>query len=123
MEVGALRFEVPCDDVEPVDAPIRQAPKQKAGAWIGPPQQQARLEIDLRGLRVDEMDLELRRGLDQAVLDDLEQLRIIHGMGTGALRKRVGEILKMDRRVSEFRMGGPGEGGSGVTVATFGGHG
>ncbi len=123
VEVGALRFEVPCDDVEPVDAPIRQAPKQKAGAWIGPPQQQARLEIDLRGLRVDEMDLELRRGLDQAVLDDLEQLRIIHGMGTGALRKRVGEILKMDRRVSEFRMGGPGEGGSGVTVATFGGHG
>ena len=69
------------------------------------------------------MDLELRRGLDQAVLDDLEQLRIIHGMGTGALRKRVGEVLKMDRRVSEFRMGGPGEGGSGVTVATFGGYG
>ena len=53
------------------------------------------------------------------MIADLAQLRIIHGMGTGALRKRVGELLQTDRRVREFRMGGPGEGGAGVTVATF----
>jgi len=123
VEVGAMRFELSGDDVEPIDAPSRPAPRERAGGWKGPPTEQARLEVDLRGLRVDEMDLELQRALDQAVLDELAQLRIIHGMGTGALRKRVGEILKTDRRVREYRMGEPGEGGAGVTVATFGGRG
>lgn len=73
-------------------------------------------------MRVDEMELELERALDQAVIEDLAQLRIIHGKGTGALRKRVGEMLGDDARVSEFRMGAPGEGGAGVTVATFRGR-
>ena len=123
VEVGALRFELAGADVESIDAPVRPAPTERAGGWTGPASEQARLEVDLRGLRVDEMDLELQRALDQAVLDELAQLRIIHGMGTGALRNRVGEILKTDRRVREYRMGGPGEGGAGVTVATFGGRG
>ena len=80
-----------------------------------------RIEVDLRGMRVDEMELELERALDQAIIEDLSQLRIIHGKGTGALRKRVGEILETDGRVKESRMGGPTEGGAGVTVAVFGG--
>jgi len=53
------------------------------------------------------------------VFEDLEQLRIIHGKGTGALRQRVSEVLSNDARVREFRMGGPTEGGAGVTVAVF----
>jgi DNA mismatch repair protein MutS2 len=74
----------------------------------------------LRGLRVDEMGYELSRAIDEAIFDDLSQLRIIHGKGTGALRKRVAEMLDLDARVQQHRMGGPTEGGAGVTVATFG---
>jgi DNA mismatch repair protein MutS2 len=44
-------------------------------------------------------------------------LRIIHGKGTGALRDRVGEMLRKDTRVREFRLGAWNEGGAGVTVA------
>ena len=62
---------------------------------------------------------DLDRALDDAVFEDLEQLRIIHGKGTGALRQRVSEVLSNDARVREFRMGGPTEGGAGVTVAVF----
>jgi DNA mismatch repair protein MutS2 len=80
-----------------------------------------RLEVDLRGMRVDEMELELERALDAAVFEDLAELRIIHGKGTGALRRRVTEILAEDGRVRTHRMGGPTEGGAGVTVAVFGG--
>ncbi|MGY8777381.1 MAG: Smr/MutS family protein, partial [Longimicrobiales bacterium] len=75
--------------------------------------------VDLRGMRVDELGLALDRALDDAVFEDLEQLRIIHGKGTGALRQRVGEVLSNDARVREFRMGGPTEGGAGVTWAIF----
>jgi DNA mismatch repair protein MutS2 len=70
-------------------------------------------------MRVDEMEAELVRALDEALLADLPELRIIHGKGTGALRQRVGEILEADARVSEYRMGGPREGGAGVTVVNF----
>jgi len=116
---GALRLEIPLADLELLEgAPAKVAPTSQ-GTWTSPGGGQVNLEVDLRGLHVDEMDLELSRALDQAVYEDLEQLRIIHGKGTGALRQRVGEVLKLDGRVQAFRMGGPTEGGAGVTVATF----
>jgi DNA mismatch repair protein MutS2 len=136
VEVGALRLEVPLHELEavgmgapragaegttasdaPDDGPLRA--KARVGGWSGPDRGQARLEVDLRGLRVHELEIELARALDEAVLEDLPELRIIHGKGTGALRKRVGELLDADRRVRTVRMGGPTEGGAGVTVAGF----
>ncbi|MEM7417631.1 MAG: endonuclease MutS2 [Gemmatimonadota bacterium] len=116
VEVGALRLEVRRSDVDPVEAPK----KKPRGGWKGPSRDhQVRQEIDLRGMRVDEIGIEVDRALDEALLEDLSQLRIIHGKGTGALRQRVTEILDQDARVRSFRMGGPGEGGAGVTVAEF----
>lgn len=91
----------------------------RGGGWTGPEPGQVRLEVDLRGLRVDELEIELGRALDQAILEDLAELRIIHGKGTGALRERVGELLAADSRVRSQRPGGPSEGGAGVTVAVF----
>jgi DNA mismatch repair protein MutS2 len=81
---------------------------------------EGRHEIDLRGLRVDEVELELGRGLDAALLSELAEVRIIHGKGTGAVRGRVEELLRGDRRVKAFRLGVHGEGGAGVTVARIG---
>jgi DNA mismatch repair protein MutS2 len=120
VDAGSLRLELPLQDLRAVDAPPEKRAASR-GTWRGPERGQARTEVDLRGLRVDEMEIELQRALDQAVLEDLSQLRIIHGKGTGALRQRVGEVLEGDRRVTAFRMGGPTEGGGGVTVATLGG--
>ena len=119
VEAGAFRLEVPVSDLEVVDA--SPEPEVRAGGWSAPSRGQARLEVDLRGLRVDEMELALSRALDEAILEDLRELRIIHGKGTGALRKRVTEMLDDDARVEVHRMGGLGEGGAGVTVASFGG--
>ena len=76
-------------------------------------------EVDLRGLRVDEVDLRLGRALDGAVVESLSEVRIIHGMGTGAVKARVQEILREDDRIDAFRAGEQGEGGAGVTVATL----
>jgi DNA mismatch repair protein MutS2 len=126
VEVGALRMELPVDDLELLEAPRGSpggAPEPpRRGGWTGPAGAtggQVRTEVDLRGLRVDEVDGELVRALDQAILEDLAELRIIHGKGTGALRQRVAELLAGDGRVVAHRMGGPTEGGAGVTVVTL----
>jgi DNA mismatch repair protein MutS2 len=121
VEVGSVRLEVSASELRKVTEMASAAePKPRRGGWTGPDRGQARTEVDLRGLRLDEMELELERALDQAVFEDLSELRIIHGKGTGALRKRVGDVLAADARVRDFRMGGPGEGGAGVTVAILG---
>ena len=73
--------------------------------------------VDLRGMRADEIDAVLLPALDDAVRADLRSLRIIHGKGTGALRDRVSELLRGDRRVRTFRWGAWNEGGAGVTIA------
>ncbi|HCO13936.1 MAG TPA: hypothetical protein DIT46_07110 [Gemmatimonadetes bacterium] len=119
VEVGGLRFELPDGEIESIDFIEEPAAKERARTWRKSKASHGRLEVDLRGLRVDEMDLELQRAVDEAILDDLSRLRIIHGMGTGALRKRVSELLSVDPRVQKFRTGGPGDGGVGVTIATF----
>lgn len=75
------------------------------------------MELDLRGMTVDDMLIELDRYLDQAYRAGLPFVRIIHGKGTGALRQAVREELRGHPLVSGFRSGENNEGGEGVTVA------
>lgn len=77
---------------------------------------EARTELDLRGMRVDEIQEAVEHFLDSAFLGGLHRVDIIHGKGTGALRKRVTELLQSHPQVRSFRMGEWNEGGTGVTV-------
>ncbi|MCY0882144.1 MAG: Smr/MutS family protein, partial [Firmicutes bacterium] len=67
----------------------------------------------------DEAVASVNRYLDDAVLTGLEFARIIHGKGTGVLRKTVQDLVKRDSRVKSYRSGMPNEGGCGVTVVYF----
>ncbi len=73
-------------------------------------------EIDLRGLLAEEAFGVVDKYLDDAYLAGLSQVSLIHGKGTGALRKKIGEFLSHHHRVAEFRLGEWNEGGSGVTI-------
>ena len=73
-------------------------------------------EIDLRGMMTDEAELAVERFLDNAVMGKLNEVTIIHGKGTGALRKAVQQQLRRHPRVKSFRLGRYGEGEDGVTV-------
>lgn len=77
------------------------------------------LELNLVGKRIEEADPLLHRYLEDAVLVNHKQVRIIHGHGTGAMRNFVHETLKSSRLVKDFRLGGSGEGGVGATVVTL----
>jgi len=121
VDASGVRLQVPAHELvyrgpeEPGGRTGSGTPARAASAWEGP-ESQPESEIDLRGMRVAEVDLALDRALDQAVLGGLGELHVIHGKGTGALRERVTELLGRDPRVAEHRMGLPGEGGAGVTV-------
>lgn len=80
------------------------------------------MECNLIGLRVEEAIQELEKYLDDAKFNRMASVRIIHGDGTGALRKAVHEVLKKDKDVVEFRLGSPAEGSTGATVVLFRGN-
>ncbi|HVZ79101.1 MAG TPA: Smr/MutS family protein, partial [Gemmatimonadaceae bacterium] len=116
--VGSLKLTVPTSALTRL---AQQEPDQVAVAWKGDlPEVHAASEIDIRGMRADEVEPLVMQAIDAAVRADLRSLRIIHGKGTGALRDRVGEMLKKDSRVTNFRLGAWNEGGAGVTVADLG---
>ncbi len=77
---------------------------------------QPKTEIDLRGKTVEEAIADLESFVDRALLSHISILYVIHGKGTGALRKAVNEWLRKCRQVKSFRLGNYGEGDSGVTV-------
>ena len=73
-------------------------------------------EIDLRGMTGDEAWLAVDKYFDEATLANVRTVRLIHGKGTGALKAALWKFLKVDKRISNFRIGQFGEGDGGVTV-------
>jgi DNA mismatch repair protein MutS2 len=64
----------------------------------------------------DEAILRVEKFIDESISNGLHKVDLIHGKGTGALRKRIAEYLKSDKRIKSFRLGNWDEGGAGVTV-------
>lgn len=128
--VGSVRTTVPKAAARKVRAPRRgrdgtlhpgasPAAAEPVAVMGRVPDVAAKFEVDVRGMRIGEVDGAVQLALDGAVLGDLPSIRIIHGKGTGALRERVAELLREDSRVKSFRLGAWNEGGAGVTVAEF----
>lgn len=76
-------------------------------------------EIDIRGMMVDEAEIALGKFIDDAVMAGLSQILVIHGKGTGALRKGVHSYLKRHRNIESFAFADMGEGGTGATVISL----
>ncbi len=114
VKVGGFRLKLAPGRVE-----LRQRGEQPAiQAGVGAPKPPSPgIELDLRGLVVDDMLIDLDRYLDTAYLAGLPFVRIIHGKGTGALRQAVRDELRNHPLVGSFRPGDLSEGGEGVTVA------
>ncbi len=101
---------------------LHKEQKQKKQYVISSPAiigSEAANEIDLRGLFGDDAIAQVQAFLDNAYAAGLHRVDIIHGKGTGALRKRISEFVKMYPHVKAFRLGEWNEGGTGVTVVEF----
>ena len=120
LKAGVLQMKVKADEVRLIEAAERAATAQKQPQFA--PSQRilrtasAARELDIRGMETLEAESVLDNYIDAAVMAHLETVTIIHGKGTGALRKAVHASLRRNKAVKSFRLGNYGEGESGVTV-------
>ncbi len=118
--VGSLKLKLALDELERIeDARDDPHPRiDNSHRELGRKKSETMgLELDLRGMTGEDALETLDKYLDDAVLAGAPFVRIIHGKGTGVLRRVVTEHLRRDPRVFAYRLGGAGEGGDGVTVA------
>ena len=124
LKSGILKMKAKAGEVRLIEDDERAAQKKKAAVPIQ--QNAGRVlrtsaprELDIRGLETLEAESVVENFLSAAVMGHLDTVTIIHGKGTGALRKAVHAILRRNRAVKDFRLGVYGEGESGVTVVTL----
>ena len=116
VQAGIMKLTVKLKDLRLIQD---TAPTKGVGKVQLDTQRQGGLELDVRGKLVDEAILEVDRYIDNCLMSGLDQVSIIHGKGTGALRAGIQDYLKRDKRVRSYRMGAYGEGDAGVTVVTL----
>lgn len=122
VQMGIIRSKVHISDLELIDEPvITSASLNRTGAGKIRMSKSASVstEINLLGKTVDEAVSALDKYLDDAYIAHLKSVRIVHGKGTGALRKGVHDYLRRQKHVASFRLGEFGEGDAGVTIVEF----
>ena len=116
---GFLKTRVKMSDIMLLDKPKEKPKPVRHNVYRTSSRADAdvKTEIDLRGETVDEALGELGLFIDKCVLNSIEEIRIIHGKGTGALRNAVTDYLKSHPNIADYRLGKYGEGENGVTIA------
>ena len=124
LKAGVLKLKAKANEVRLIEDDERAAKKKAPAVTIRQNADRALRasvprELDIRGLETLEAESVVENFLSAAVMAHLETVTIIHGKGTGALRKAVQAYLRRDKTVKSFRLGNYGEGESGVTVVEF----
>jgi DNA mismatch repair protein MutS2 len=115
LQVGHFKVTRPEADIKKVQA----AGKPSLSLQVRAPSRDMTSELDVRGRRPQEIEPEIERYINDSYMSGLETLRIIHGHGTGALRKAIREQLDAHPLVAGVAAAGKAAGGEGVTVATL----
>jgi DNA mismatch repair protein MutS2 len=115
VDMGGVAMWVGAGDVRAAAGP---GPKPAPVTVVTQPRRES-FSLDLRGLRADEAVASLEAYLDQAILIGTTQVEIIHGKGTGALRREVHEALRRSPAVDSFATANADQGGDGMTIVTL----
>ena len=123
VQMGILRSQVHISDLEIIEEQNPYAPKNMRRTGSGKIKMSKSLsvspEINLLGKTVDEAVAELDKYLDDALLSHLNSVRVVHGKGTGALRKGIHEYLRRQKHVKSYHLAEFGEGDAGVTIVNL----
>ena len=127
IQAGIMKMQIKVSDVESIEGEETQKPAKASGgkgtgAGSFGKAQSIHLEVDLRGMATEEALAVLDKYLDDAYLAGVPKVTVIHGKGTGVLRKACQTFLKRSKLVKSYRLGNYGEGESGVTIVEMKGH-
>ena len=121
VQMGILRSQVSINDVEVIEDTPKTQDKKYIGSKGGSLMKASHIspEINVIGMNVDEACLALDKYLDDALLSHLEQVRIIHGRGTGTLQRGIHAYLKKQSQVKSYQLAEYDDGGNAVTIVKF----
>ena len=122
VQAGALRMDVEVKQLVPLEAPVPVVTKKKAGTRVMSKMrlekaQTIKRELHLRQMRAEEAEETLDRFLDDAIVAGVDEIRIVHGKGTGVLRKLTHDFLRRHSQVLSFAEANADDGGQGATIA------
>jgi len=117
VQAGVMKLNMHMSEVESVLAPKKE--QRIVSTKVFKSESKGKMEVDIRGMNIEEGIMEIDRFLDEVFLSGLKEVSIIHGKGTGKLRAGVHEYIKRHSQVESFRLGQYGEGEMGVTVITL----
>lgn len=124
VQMGILRSQVNISDLEIIEEASPYTTRSKKSTGSGKIKMSKSLsvspEINLLGKTVDEAVSELDKYLDDAILSHLNSVRVVHGKGTGALRKGIHDYLRRQKHVKSYHLAEYGEGDAGVTIVNLG---
>ncbi len=116
IQVGNTKVKIAPENLEKIEASASGQPAGISALKSSLPRRTVAMELDLRGKRADEVEVELDAYLNDASLANLSEVRIIHGIGTGTVKQIVRQYLASHPLVDSFRSGKREEGGDGVTI-------
>ncbi|MCL0063015.1 endonuclease MutS2 [Peptococcaceae bacterium] len=116
VQSGILKVTVSKEQLQLYEQTEETKEKSAISKFMKEKTQAVKSQLDLRGMKAEEAIAELEKYLDDVILSNLNQITIIHGKGTGALKKAVHAQLKNRKEIKSFRLGKAEEGGDGVTI-------
>ncbi|MDY3118497.1 MAG: endonuclease MutS2 [Peptoniphilus sp.] len=116
VQAGLMKMTLPANSLIRSEVEAKKEKKVNASTVRQKKQKHAKVEFDIRGKTFEEAEPILEKALDDGYLASLDRIRIIHGKGTGMLRKKVKEYLRRHPSVKKQEDAEPAEGGSGVTI-------
>lgn len=119
VQIGIMKMTLPYKSLQRIKNQQQATVTKKTRSVIKAKSGRVKGEVDLRGMNLEEATLELEKYLDDATVAGLEQVTVIHGVGTGVLKTGLQDVLKKNKHVKKKRPGGYGEGGVGVTIVTL----
>lgn len=119
VQIGIMKMTLPYKSLQKIKNQQQATVTKKTRSVIKAKSGRVKGEVDLRGMNLEEATLELEKYLDDATVAGLEQVTVIHGVGTGVLKTGLQDVLKKNKHVKKKRPGGYGEGGVGVTIVTL----
>ncbi len=119
IQAGIMKIKVHVTQLRAVDEQKELTDTIQSARVTGVKTGSVKLELDIRGHNIEEAMVKVDKYIDEAVIAGLHEVSIIHGKGTGALRKGIQDFLKTHAHVGSFRIGKYGEGETGVTIVTL----